>query len=211
MIRGGHDRELGMRNWWKVAAPAALALTLTGALSGCLGLGGAKPPPTLLRLTAAKSVPVGTALSGKAADAIMVLDPETDRSLAVAKVAVQVDDSNIAYLAGAQWVERPAHLFGALLAETIRAGGKHLVFTADEAVTLGGTRLSGRLLDFGYDARNQSVVVRYDALWTGPGGTISTKRFEAVVPGVAAKAEFVGPALNKAANQVAAQVADWVG
>ena len=196
-----------MRNWWKAAAPMALALML----SGCLGLGGAKPPPTLLRLTAAKFVPVGTALSGKSADAIMVLNPQTDRSLAVVRVAVQVDDSNIAYLAGAQWVERPANLFGTLLAETIRAGGKHLVFTADEAVTLGGSRLSGRLLDFGYDARNQSVVVRYDALWSGPGGTISTKRFEAVVPGVAAKPEFVGPALNKAANQVASQVAEWIG
>ncbi len=203
----GHVMSNWRRNWWKAAAPTALALML----SGCLGLGGGKPPPTLLRLTAAKSVPAGTALSGKATDAIMVLDPQTDRSLAVTRVAVQVDDSNVAYLKGVQWVERPAHLFGALLAETIRADGKHLVFSADEAVSLGGTRLSGRLLDFGYDARSQSVVVRYDALWTSATGSITTKRFEAVVPGIAAKAEFVGPALNKAANQVAAQVADWVG
>jgi len=102
-------------------------------------------------------------------------------------------------------------LFAALLAETVRAGGKHLVFTADEAVTTSGSRLGGRLLAFGYDAREQAAVVRYDAVWTAPGGTVSTKRFEAKIPGVAAKPEQVGPALNRAANQVAAQVAEWLG
>lgn len=190
----------------------ALALALMGGLSGCVSLGGGgKAPPTLLRLSATQSVPAGTALSGKVSDAIVVLDPETDRSLAVTRVAVQVDDSNVAYLPEALWVERPSHMFAALVAETVRAGGKHLVFTADEAVTSSGTRLGGRLITFGYDAREQAAVVRYDAVWTAPGGSVSTKRFEAKVPGVAAKPELVGPALNRAANQVAAQVAEWLG
>ena len=140
----------------------------------------------------------------------MVLDPETDRSLDVVKVAVQVDDSNIAYLADVQWVERPAHLFAGLLAETVRAGGKHIVFTADDAVTTSGSRLSGHLLDFGYDAREQSAVVRFEAVWTTTSGTVTTKRFESRVPGVGPKSEQVGPALNKAANTVAEQVAEWL-
>ena len=41
-------------------------------------------------------------------------------------------------------------------------------------------------------------------------GVLASKRFEAVVPGISAKPEAVGPALNKAANEVAAQVADWM-
>lgn len=201
-------KGMAMTLRWSKAAPLALALVL----SGCIGLGGGgKVPPSLMRLTPARLVEPGSALSGKAGDAIVVLDPETDRSLDNTRVAVQVDDANVAYLKDGQWVERPAHLFAGLVAETIRAGGKHLVLSADEASIAGGSRLGGELLEFGFDARDQSVVVRYDAVWTAPGGAVSTKRFEARVPGVAAKPEAVAPALNKAANQVAAQVAEWVG
>ena len=82
------------------------------------------------------------------------------------------------------------------------------MFLASEAETPGGVRLGGRLLDMGYDAGSQSVVVRFDAIRSA-GGTLSTKRFESVIPGIAAEPEQIGPALNRAANQVAAQVADW--
>ena len=53
--------------------------------------------------------------------------------------------------------------------------------------------------------------MRYDGVKELPGGKVETRRFESVVPGIEAKAEAVGPALNQAANEVAAQVADWVG
>ena len=192
--------------WAKCAAPLALALLL----QGCISFGG-KVPPTLLRLTSTQSAPAGASLSGRTSDAIVVLDPDTDRSIAVTRVMVQVDDSNIAYLAKAQWAERPSHMFAALMAETVRAGGKHLVFTADEAVTVLGSRLGGRLMAFGYDAREQAVVVRYDAVLSAPGGVVNTKRFEAKIAGVAATPEAVGPALNRAANQVAGQVSEWLG
>lgn len=196
-----------MRGSLRIAA----LLALSAGLSGCLGLGGSKAPPTLLKLTSSATLPAGAALSGKIEDAILVLDPETDRSLGVSRIAVQVDDSNVAYIKDAQWVERPAHLFAQLLAETIRAGGQRLVFTADDSIVASKHRLAGRLVDFGYDARNMSAVVRYDAVRTGPGGAVSTRRFEAVVPGVKVDPEHLGPALNKAANKVAAEVAAWVG
>jgi cholesterol transport system auxiliary component len=102
-------------------------------------------------------------------------------------------------------------MFAALLAETIRAGGKHLVFASGDAITSGGSRLSGRLLDFGYDAPSKTAVVRYDAVWTAPGGAVTTKRFEARVKVAQPKAEPVGHALNQAANDVAVQVAAWLG
>jgi len=48
-------------------------------------------------------------------------------------------------------------------------------------------------------------------LRTNADGTLSERRFESQVPGVSPSAEAVAPALNKAANDVAKQVAEWVG
>jgi cholesterol transport system auxiliary component len=179
-------------------------------LAGCVSLGGGKVPATLFTLTAAEAAPAGTTVTGSPSEALMVMEPETDRRLAVLRVPVQIDDAQLAYLQNAQWVERPARLFRALLAETLRTRSGKLVLEDDQAAAVPGVRLSGRLLDLGYDARSMAVTVRYDAIRTGAKGEVTTKRFEAEVSGVAARPEAVGPALNKAANAVAAQVAEWM-
>lgn len=195
------------RTTLRVAFAAAASLALTG----CLGLGGGKPPPSLLSLTPAKSAPAGTVASGTGGTAIMVMEPDTDKRLAVQRVPVQVSASSVAYLKNAMWVERPARLFRGLLAETLRAqAGGRLVLEDDQAAPLIGTRLSGRLLDMGYDAQEMAVVVRFDAFRTGPKGEVATRRFESVVSGVSAKPDAVGAALNRAANDVAGQVAVWM-
>ena len=192
----------GMRNF---AALAALAL-----LGGCISLGG-KAPKLLIGLTADRAPSAGAMVGGKIGDALVVLDPQVDRRLDVLRVAVQVDATQIAYLQDASWVERPARLMRHLLAETIRAKGQHLVLEASDDVTGSKQTLAGRLIDMGYDARSQSVVVRYDAMRSNARGEIEARRFEAVVPGISATSEAVAPALNRAANDVAGQVADWVG
>jgi cholesterol transport system auxiliary component len=126
-------------------------------------------------------------------------------------VPVQTSDSTLAYLVDAVWVEKPARLFAALLAETIRAKQTRLVVDSADMRHSAATRLSGQLLEMGYDAPSGSVVVGFDAVLQQADGTLLTRRFEARVDGVAADAASVGPALNDAANQVAVQVADWVG
>ncbi len=188
-----------------LAVPALLL-----ASAGCVSLGGGKAPPFLLTLSADKPVPAGSAASGNSAAAIMVMEPETDQRLAVVRIPVQVDDTQIAYLTGTAWVERPARLFRGLLAETLRTRTQALVLEDSQAAAVSGTRLSGKLIDMGFDARSQSVVVRFDAMRTDPKGEVRTRRFEASVPGVRPKPEEIGPALNKAANEVAGQVADWM-
>lgn len=180
------------------------------ALSGCISLGG-KVPAQLLRLTPEKTAPAGATASGKLSDAIVVMDPVADRSLDVLRVPVRVDASNLAYLKDAAWIEKPSRAFRGLLAETIRAETGRLVVEGDDFEGAGETFVSGRLLEMGFDARSSAVVVRFDAVRSGaPGGEVVTRRFEAAVNGVEPKAKYVGPALNKAANDVARQVADWV-
>jgi cholesterol transport system auxiliary component len=199
----GSNRLRGIRQG---AAAALLALTL----SGCISLGG-KAPKMLIGLTADQSPAAGALPSGPQADALVVLDPEAGRKLDVLRIPVQVDDARIAYLTDVTWVERPARLFRQLIAETIRSRGKRLVLEAGDEGVSAKTTLGGRLVDMGYDARSQSAVVRYDAIRSDGKGAIQVRRFEAEVPGVSATAESIAPALNRAANQVAKEVADWVG
>jgi cholesterol transport system auxiliary component len=188
---------------------AALAL-LSASLSGCLGLGG-KPPKHLITLTPESIAAAGPLGSGRLSEAIVVLDPQADRRVDVLRIPVQVDDSNLAYMTDVAWVEKPVRQFRHLLAETIRAKGNRLVLEEVDEQAGAKLRLGGRLVDMGYDARSQSVVVRFDAMRDDGSGNITSRRFEALVPGIAPKAEQVAPALNKAANQVAKEVADWVG
>ncbi len=190
------------------AGIAALAAPL--ALSACVSFG-EDPPDTLFNLTPTASAPAGQASSGTVGEALAVLTPDAPQRLDVVRVPVQVDASTVAYLQDAMWVEKPARLFGNLLAETIRAKETRFVIDGPDIRYAAATKLSGQLLDMGYDAPTQRVVVRFDAVLQEPGGKIQTKRFEAEVDGVLPEASEVAPALNDAANRVAAEVAEWVG
>lgn len=187
-----------------------LAFAAVSLAGGCVSFG-KDPPDQLISLTPALTAPAGAIASGDVSTAIVLLNPEVDQRLDVNRVPVQVDASTVAYLKDAFWVERPARQFRNLVAETIRAGGKRLVLHGEGLESGARTVLSGRLLDMGYDARRQSVVVRYDALLENSDGTIRSHRFESIVPGVSPTAAAVVPALNQAANAVAKQIADWVG
>lgn len=180
-------------------------------LAGCVSLpGGGKAPARLVSLTPESEAPAGSIGAGALSDALVVLTPDTDRRLDVRRVPVQVDDATVAYLKGAVWIERPGRQFRQLLAETIRARGNRLVLEGVDRETGGRTVLSGRLLDMGYDSRSQSVIVRYDGMRRDLDGKVDVRRFESIVPGVAPDVKAVAPALNRAANDVARQVSDWL-
>jgi cholesterol transport system auxiliary component len=195
-----------MKSFLAPATVLALALTLGGCISF-----GAEPPERLFTLTPTRSAAAGTGASGAAENAVAVLEPTAPQRLAVTRVPVQVDPSGVAYLKDAQWVERPARLFQRLIGETIQASGRRLVVGDTDLQYAASTKLSGQLLDMGYDAQTGSVVVRFDAVLQMPDGQVRTRRFESLVPGIAADAAAVGPALNDAANRVAGEIADWVG
>ena len=189
------------------AVPATFGAVL---LAGCVNFG-AEPPDRLFTLTSSASAPAGSTADGDVAASLAVLEPTAPQRLTVTRIPVTVDDSSLAYLQDAIWVERPARLFQRLLSETIRARGNRLVLADEELQYSARTRLSGQLVELGYHAAQSSVVARYDAVLQLPDGRILTRRFESTIPGIAPEAAAVGPALNQAANQVAAEVADWVG
>ncbi|MBX7502093.1 ABC-type transport auxiliary lipoprotein family protein [Qipengyuania sp. YG27] len=187
---------------------AALAPALL--LGGCLSLGG-EAPDSLLTLTPATTAPAGTGASGSQNSALVLSEFEVPKALDVTRVPVQVTDTEIAYLQDAVWVERPARLFRRLLAETIRTRSNRVVIDGDDPGVSANDRLQGSLRSFGYDARTREAVVTFDAVRNGAGSAVVTRRFEARVPVAAPETAFVGPALNEAANKVAADVASWIG
>ena len=188
----------------------ALAGLAALALSGCLSLG-KDPPDSLLNLTPTRQAAAGTGSTGTAENALAILELQAPQKLNVTRVPVTTSDSSLAYLKEAEWVEKPARLFGRLLADTVRAKGNRLLVGGTDLEFTAASKLSGTLSAMEYDAATGSAIVRFDAVLIGNDSNVTTRRFEATVPGVTPEAQAVGIALNQAANQVANDVAEWVG
>ncbi|MBN8817030.1 MAG: membrane integrity-associated transporter subunit PqiC [Sphingomonas sp.] len=187
-----------------------LPLLLALPLAGCFGFGG-KPPKTLLTLNPTATLPVGSAQNSAAAKTITILVPVVPQALAVARIPVTTGDQ-VAYVVGAAWVEAPQRLFARLMSDTIAAKTGRVVLSSAQSFSNPGARLSGELRNFGVDGSTGEAVVTFDgALIREAGKDVEKKRFEARVPISPIDNTTVGPALNKAANQVAGDVAAWVG
>jgi cholesterol transport system auxiliary component len=188
-----------------------LALATSLPLAACVSFG-AKPPPSLLTLTPDAAVPVGQLATSATAKSISVQVPAVPQSLATARVPVQASATSVAYVEKAQWVEVPSRLFARLLSDTISAKTGRVVLSTAQAISDPGARLGGELRTFGLDATTREAVVTYDAsLVRENQQVVEKRRFEARVQVVTIDAAAAGPALNQAANQVAGEVADWVG
>lgn len=193
--------------------PAAIAslAAISLALTGCVSLGAGVEPPTSLLTLSPTTVEVPER-EGQESVAIAVLTPETPAKLDIVRVPVNVSDTKIAYLQEAVWVEKPARLFRRLLGENLRrrVSSESIVLDTDDTPLLATVFVRGTLMELSYDAPSNSVVARYQAIITSEEGGAFTRRFEAREENVPAEVEFVGPALNRVANQVASDAADWV-
>ena len=199
-----------MRFFLRLAAPVALALAASACSLGSLLGGGGNVPPTLLTLTP-EAPPTGEFTRVAApADALTINAPVISKELRTVRVPVQVTPTDVAYVEDLQWVDTPDRMFRELLAETVRRTTGRVVLDPRQTALDPGLLVSGELQRFGFDARTGLVIVRYDASLATAGGTrVETRRFEASAPAVGT-AESVGPALNRAANQVALEFAQWV-
>lgn len=187
---------------------SSLVIGIATLLSGCISFG-AKPPEELLRLTPAQTISPGAGQSVSPGEAIAVLAPGVPAELATNRVPVRSGTTAVAYVKDAQWIEPPARLFQQLLSDVIAARTGRPVLSDRQLNFDPGMRVTGQLRSFGVDEATQSAVVTFDAA-IARGTTVQTRRFEARVPVSAIEAAPVGLALNQAANQVAAEIADWL-
>ena len=192
-------------------APVALAFALGAcSLSGMLG-GGGKPPATLLTLSPEAPATGEFTRAAAPGEAITISTPVIGKELRTVRVPVQVSPTDVQYVADAQWVDTPDRLFQDLLSETIRRTTTRVVLDPNQTGLDPGLVVSGELRRFGYDAATGQAVVQFDGALSTAGGTrVETRRFEATAPSDGSGAS-IGPALNRAANEVAAEVAVWVG
>ena len=179
------------------------------ALAGCLG--GKKVPPTLLTLTSSAPPSAQAVRSAEAGQAVTIDVPVIPKEIAGVRVPALAGPTAIAYIEDLQWVESPDRLFQDLVQETVMRSTNRVVLDPKQSSLDPGLRLTGNLSRFGFDAAEQAVIVRYDGALSTAGGTrVETRRFEAKVP-ADGRANTVGPALNAAANQVALDIARWIG
>ena len=189
----------------KLSAAAASLLSL----AGCFG--GAAVPDHLLTLTSAEVRPAASPRTAGQGEAITVAVPAVPQALRTNRIPVYVNETTIQYLPEAVWVEQPGALFARVLGETIAARTGRVVLDPSQYSHDPGARLTGTLVKFGLDPAAMQVVIVYDAaIARGPTGVI-TNRFEARVAVAEATPAAVAPALNQAANQLAGEVAAWVG
>ncbi|MDB5715610.1 MAG: transporter [Sphingomonadales bacterium] len=180
------------------------------ALSGCISFG-PKPPKTLLTLVPASMVTANTARQAGPGQTVTILYPTAPAAISVTRVPVYDGNGTITYVKGVAWNDTPSHLFQNLMSEVVAAKTGKVVVDVRQYTIDPGTRISGQLIKFGIDAQAMQAVVIYDAILIRAGGTgIETRRFEARAP-VESVDAGAGAALNVAANNVAVQVAGWVG
>jgi cholesterol transport system auxiliary component len=194
----------------RVVAPVALAAALGGCSLGGL-LGGGKAPATLLTLTPEATDPEQIQRAANAGQTVTIAVPVVAKELRTPRIPVQVTPTDVQYVTDAQWVDTPDRLFQALVAETVRRTTGRVVLNTRQSNLDPGLVVSGELQRFGYDAQTGQVTVQYDGALSTEGGTrVETRRFTASAPSDGTAAS-VGPALNRAANQVATEVARWIG
>lgn len=194
--------------------PLVLVIALAVGASGCsIGglLGGGKAPTTLATLTPEVGEPAQIVRIAPAGAAVTIATPTVEKELRTVRVPVQVNPTDVQYVANLTLVDTPDRLFAALISETVRRTTNRVVLNPSQSALDPGLLVTGQLQRFGFDAATGQVIVQYDgSLSAASGSRVETRRFTASAP-ADGTAATVGPALNRAANQVAGQVAAWIG
>jgi len=139
--------------------------------------------------------------------------PQLPATLQTLRLPVRTSESEIRYLAGASWAETPSRQFQRLISDTLASRGM-AILDRRQASNRPVASLSGTLRDFTLDVRDPLqplVVVRYDAQLAKPGQRepVALRRFEAKEPVSSQNPPDVAAALGRAANRLAAEMADW--
>lgn len=179
-------------------------------IAGCVSFG-PKAPKSLLTLTTTSTIPANAVRTATPTNTILILTPTATAAIATTRVPVYDGASNLAYVADSAWNETPARAMQRLISETVTARTAKIVLDPRQFSTSAAMKLSGQLQRFGVDPGAMRVVVVFDAQLSRSADTVETRRFEASAPLSAVEGPAVGAALNVAANDLATQIATWVG
>ncbi|MEO7564020.1 MAG: ABC-type transport auxiliary lipoprotein family protein [Sphingomicrobium sp.] len=183
-------------------------LVLAAALGGCFG---GKAPATLYTLTPSAADPGSISRTASAGQAVTIAVPVIEKALRTTRVAVDLGATQVQYVKDVQLVDTPDRLFQQLVSETLRRTTGRVVLDPNQSTLDPGVLVTGQMQKFNYDSSTGQVIVQYDAALSSDGGRqIESRRFTAMAPSDGTSAT-VGSALNTAANQVAADVARWIG
>lgn len=190
----------------------ALALAVA-VLSGCgplVQIGGNTPAPAALLTLRAE--PLTKPVPTKPNATLMIAQPAVPGALQTLRLPVTTADTELQYLKDGSWIEQPAKLFQRLLIDVVAAKAGVIALDGRTGEIVPQRKLTGQLLDFGLDVRTSPVVrVRYDAVLTGDGGKLlAVRSFTASQPVTAQTPGEIAAALNRAANMVTGDVAEWV-
>lgn len=185
-----------------------ILIGLAASLGACFG--GGKAPATLFTLSPSAPDPQQMSRSAAAGNAVTIAVPVIDKALRTPRVAVDLG-TQIQYIKGVQLVDMPDKLFQQLVSETVRRTTNRVVLDPRQTAFDPGLVVAGQLQKFGYDSATGQAVVQYDATLSTQGGAhVEARRFT----GTAAAdgtSRTMPQALNQAANQVALDVAKWIG
>lgn len=182
-------------------------------LSGCgplVQIGGNTPAPAALLTLRAEALT--NAAPAKADATLMIAQPTVPGALQTLRVPVTTADTELQYLKDGSWIEQPAKLFQRLLIDVVAAKAGVIALDGRNPDISPQRKLTGQLLEFGLDVRSAPVVrVRYDAaLTSNTGKLLAVRSFTASQPVGAQTPSEVAATLNRAANSVAGDVAEWV-
>jgi cholesterol transport system auxiliary component len=178
-------------------------------LGGCISFG-PKAPKTLLTMTASAEVPVNAVRTTSAVNTVLILTPTAVAAVATTRIPVYDGASTLAYVADGAWNEAPTRALQRILSETVTARTTRIVLDPRQFGASPAMRLSGQLQRFGIDPVQMTAVIVFDAQLSRGADLIETRRFEARAPLAAITAPQAGAALNRAANDLSGQVADWL-
>jgi cholesterol transport system auxiliary component len=196
-----------MRPLARLTVIAAASLPLAACVSF-----GPKVPDSLLTLPSTAQVPAGTVRTAVDGQAVQIIVPSVPQELAALRIPVRSGPTEIAYVKDAVWADAPPRLFRNLLAETVAARTGRVILEPRGSNVTPGIRLGGRLQSFGLDAATKTAIITYDAtLARGKSDNVQNRRFEAKIPVTAETGPAIATALTQGANQIATEIADWIG
>lgn len=193
--------------------PWLLALAVLPAACGPLvQVGGNAPKPDVLYTLTADSAPIAAAAPAQAGRVIVVTPPALTGAVQTLRVPVEVGDTRLQYLTGAQWVESPGKLLQRVVVDRMTAAG--LTAVGPGVGNGAGRVIATTIRRFGLDARAPGAlraVARIDAVMTDTDGRLlATRNFDVAEPVADDQPQTVIEGLNRAANRLAGEMAGWV-